>query len=264
MKDTEPENPDAVLSDTLPDTLPESLLAKNVVPIASEPSQPETRAGKAIAAAIKWWLQSQLESVDRLDVRISGSGRQFLGGCVPGISLQANRAVYRGIHLSEVAIAAGTARWEVGRILRGQPLRLLEPIPIAARVRIDRADFNASLKNSTLADVLPEVFLPWLGDRALSFQNCTARFAPGTFALTLPENNPPACLRSSVTCEGQEIRFHHATWQAAPDAPAEPLPDRAIALGDDVLLQHVAIDTESLVIKGRLTVRPPIEENRKR
>ena len=61
---------------------------------------------KVLNSAIKLWLRTQLNQVSDLDVQIKASDRQLLSGCIPGVSISASKAVYRGIHITEIELYA--------------------------------------------------------------------------------------------------------------------------------------------------------------
>jgi hypothetical protein len=95
-------------------------------------------------------------------VKIEGSDRQIFSGAIPKVTAAARGAVYRGLHLTEVAIEGAGIRVNLGQVIKGQPLRLLESFPVFGVLRLIQADLNASLKAPLLADALSEFLLPLL------------------------------------------------------------------------------------------------------
>ena len=100
---------------------------------------------KVLSPALRLWLRSQVESVAELNFSIQGKDRQILTGYIPSISLNSSRAVYQGLHLGEVELLGENIRINIGQVLKGKPLQLLEPIQVTGQVRLDQADLEASL-----------------------------------------------------------------------------------------------------------------------
>ena len=99
---------------------------------------------RVLPSAIALWLKSQVEHVEDLHIRIEGRDRQILTGHVPGVQLSAHKAIYRGIHVSHIQLAATGIRVNLRQILRGKPLTLLDIIPVQGELTVTEADLNAS------------------------------------------------------------------------------------------------------------------------
>jgi len=98
-----------------------------------------------LSPAVRLWLRSQLEAVTDLQFKIEGSDRQLLSGYIPQVRVAARQAVYRGLHLSQIQLTATRIRINLGQIVKGKPLRLLDSFPIAGTLCLQETDFNASL-----------------------------------------------------------------------------------------------------------------------
>jgi hypothetical protein len=97
--------------------------------------------------------------VESLEFSLEGKDRQIVSGYVPEVSLVAAKAVYGGLHLSQVRATATEIRFNLGQMLRGKPLRLLQPFPIEGKVCLYADDLMASLQSSLLAQGLQDVLL---------------------------------------------------------------------------------------------------------
>ncbi len=117
---------------------------------------------KVLASAVGLWLRSQVEHIEDLEVDVEAGDRQILSGCIPQVGLSACRAVYQGLHLSQVRLTGQNIRINLGQILRGKPLCLLEPIRVEGTVMLQQADLNASLTAPLLANGVTEFLLTLL------------------------------------------------------------------------------------------------------
>jgi LmeA-like phospholipid-binding len=116
-----------------------------------------------ISTAVQLLLRSQLTDVETLQVQIQGRMRQLLTGRIPKVSVSARHGIYQGLYLHQVSLVAQDIRIDLGQILQGQPLRLLEPVPVKADLWLNRADLNASLASPLLSNALTEIFFNLLG-----------------------------------------------------------------------------------------------------
>lgn len=121
-----------------------------------------------LSKAIEFGLRSQLQKVETLDVSLSGRNLAFFKGQIPHVKLFACKAVYQGLHFTQMHIEGLGIRINLGQVLKGKPLRLLEPIPVTCRLILDDQDLNASLSSPLLISGLNDVLLPGL--RASQFQ----------------------------------------------------------------------------------------------
>jgi hypothetical protein len=113
---------------------------------------------RLLPPAIRLWIHSQVDHIEGLDFRLEAKDRQLLTGYVPKVSVVAAKAVYRGLHISEIQVAAREIRVNLRQVLRGKPLRLLQPFPIEGDVLLSPEDLNASLQSALLTEGLQDVF----------------------------------------------------------------------------------------------------------
>ena len=106
--------------------------------------------GRILPAAVRLWLRSQVEQVEHLSVVLEGRDRDIISGYLPGVSVSAMRTIYRGIHIGELRLSAQDIRINVGQVVRGKPLRLMQIFPVIGEVALSAADLNASLGSALL------------------------------------------------------------------------------------------------------------------
>ena len=112
---------------------------------------------KILSPAVWLWLRSQVEQVSNLEVKISGSDRQILTGYIPRVFMCARHVVYQGLHLSQVQLVGENILTNLGQVLRGKPLQLLEPVPVSGELLLKESDLNASLQSPLLANALNDL-----------------------------------------------------------------------------------------------------------
>lgn len=141
----------------------------------SEPqNQPNLLTG-LLGPALKLWLRSQVEAVDRLAVGIGSqtaegnclTSRQMLAGRIPVLSVEADGVIYRGLHLGQLRLRGQDIRMNLGQAVRGKPLKLLAPICVDLELRMNEAELNASLASPLLASQLGDwlaLLMGWVTD----------------------------------------------------------------------------------------------------
>lgn len=114
---------------------------------------------RVLSPAVRLWLRSQVESVARLEVQLQGSNRQILQGRIPQVAVIAQQVVYQGLHLHHLELAAEQIHINLGQIVKGKPLRLMEIVPVWGMLRLQQSDLEASVSAPLLANALTEVVL---------------------------------------------------------------------------------------------------------
>ena len=114
---------------------------------------------KVLTTALKLWLRSQVSQISQLEVEIKANDGEILSGCIPWVSIFASHAVYQGIHLTQVHLIAENIRINIGSVLKGQPLQLLETVPVFGELSIEERDLNASLSSTLLSNALSDVVI---------------------------------------------------------------------------------------------------------
>jgi len=150
------------------------------LPQSSQPYQSHL-ISTIVSPALSMWLRSQTDWVETLHVKLEGGDRQLLSGYIPAVSISAQRAVYQGIHLSCVELKGSEIRVNVGQIVRGKPVRLLNEIPVYGEVSISLSDLNASIQNPLLAHAIAEII-------ATLIHSNPHRFADSSFGRVLIPN----------------------------------------------------------------------------
>lgn len=103
-----------------------------------------------LTPAIKFWLRSQLQAVEDLNIEIHAGDKQILTGKINRVSLETSKAIYQGIHISKATVNTENIAINLGGILRGKPLKLLQPIFVNGQLLLTLDDLQTSLNSSLL------------------------------------------------------------------------------------------------------------------
>ncbi|WRH64984.1 MAG: DUF2993 domain-containing protein [Planktothrix sp. GU0601_MAG3] len=118
--------------------------------------------GSLLSTAIGLWLRSQVDQIDHLKLNIEGSNRSLLSGDIPGVSVVAENAIYQGLHITQVQLQGSNIRFNLGQILKGQPLHLLDAFFVTGNLHLNQSDLNQSLQAPMLVQALNEFVLSLL------------------------------------------------------------------------------------------------------
>ncbi|WP_448563873.1 LmeA family phospholipid-binding protein [Trichothermofontia sp.] len=247
--------------------------------LAVAPSHKRHWMSHLLKPAIKLFLKSQLESVETLTVDIEAGDRQILSGCIPQVSLAAQRAIYRGLHLSQIAVEGRDIQVNIGQVLRGKPLRLLHPVAVAVDLHLQESDLNRSLDTPLLAGAVADLLAQWLqAAHGVGLQGHLETYPSpqivlgnDRLTLTAPWRAASGELGTLILTSELRLAGHHRlqfrhpelTYQGSAGEGGEQLPpiveslaDFTLDLGTDVELAVLQIQAGSLHCQGYIWVNP--------
>lgn len=222
---------------------------------------------KILSPALRLWLRSQVQGVESLQVDIQGQDRQILKGYVPRVSLSAEQAVYQGLRLGRALLRGENIRINIGQVLKGKPLQLLEPIQVAGEVRLSEEDLQASLDSELFQNALGELLTALLEQEGATSRRYPVRWQSvtlgertfhleGTF-LDLDKTPQPFRLQAVLSLlNSKTLRLEQVKIQGLPslaDLPVDPL---TVDLGEDVEIETLSLTSQELSCLGRLLIRP--------
>lgn len=236
-------------------------------------SQPSPHLiGKILAPALQLWLRSQLDGTDNLEISISGRNREILRGYIPSVSLAATRAIYQGLHFSQVQFAGNNIRINLPQVLKGQPLCLLETIAVSGEALLEQADLQASLASPLLQTALKDLLStliaaagtdpaqPTLQDWQIDWQNATIANDRITFQgiVTNLDKNPQAIgLSARLALQNEStLRLHDIAIEASSLFPALALKEFNIDLGSDVKISSLESHPGRVSLQVAIAVNP--------
>jgi LmeA-like phospholipid-binding len=242
-----------------------------------QPSTPKSRMiSKILSPAVRLWLRSQVEQVENLQLEIEAGDRQILSGCIPKITLSAVKAVYQGLHLSEIYLTGVNIRMNLGQVVKGKPLELLEPIPVSGRVLLRQEDLNASLMAPLLSNGVKEFLVallksgdlsePSLSDPDLNLQNLQIILEENQVLVSAALISVSGAVSAIAIRTGFEVASPHELklvnpqWlphaQAKRGMAIEDLNGYTFSLGAETQIRRLTLAAGQVVCEARLWVIP--------
>jgi hypothetical protein len=225
---------------------------------------------------VQLFVRSQLSSVQHLEIELEGGDRQLLAGSIPGVTLFGKKAIYQGLHLSQIQVDGQNIRVNLGQVMRGKSLRLMDDVFVCADLTVEEADLNASLDSPLLDDLLCclvhalAAYLPdGSGLEAIArsdIQSAQVRYLEDRLSLRLVFGNR-GILEQVLTaraCFGLESAHILALQDVQIELSSDPnqqcftitIPEVRVPLGTDVEIEVLAIKHEALRCQGKIRVRP--------
>jgi hypothetical protein len=257
----------------------DQVLADEMVSEVASPGAGRGVISRLLPPAIRLWLHSQLDHIEGLEFRLEGKDRQILSGHIPQVSLSAQRAVYRGLHVSQAAVTAKEIRINLGQVVRGKPLRLLQAFPVEGRVSLRTEDVRASLHAPLLEQGLQDIFQRWVQSpkdviagndvlehlTALPPATQLTEIALGHGTLTLiwlidAATEKHLRLHTHLTMrEGRYLSLGQTEVQVGQSgrwlAPS-PMDDVVMDLGTEANIHHLAVTPQAIEMEGMVRVIP--------
>lgn len=103
---------------------------------------------------IKLWLRSQVEHIDILEITIAGKSRQILSGDIPKANVIGTGVKYQGLAVTNIDLCAEAIHLNIAEILKGEALRLLDPIRVTMDVEIAAEDLQSCLKSPIFLEAI--------------------------------------------------------------------------------------------------------------
>lgn len=229
---------------------------------------------RVLAPAVRLWVRSQLEHVEDLHLEIEAGDRQLLGGGISRVTAAASKAVYRGLHFSQIQVAGQDIQTNLGQVLRGKPFRLLAAFPVCGEVTLTAADLNASLTAPLLADAVTDFLLTFLQQAAPSaaapltpaahLQDVKVQLGDDeltfTALLATSTTTTPIAIRTRLSIKkGNLLKLEGFQYQSSVAelvASADCKTNFTIPLGSDVHLETLSVQAHQLRCQGKITVTP--------
>ncbi len=239
--------------------------AKLLKNLAKLTNQTKGIVGSILAPACRAWLRSQVSHVDDLQVHIAGGSRQILGGTIPRVTVSAVGAIYQGLSLGSIDLIAENIRINLPQVLKGQPLRLLEPIAVMAKVKFSESDLQASLAAPLLSQAITDLFGQMLTTNLQqpewSIDWHQLEITPQTLRLQgdLSANGEVSTieiLTGVAILDGHMLHLDPLKITCEMDLPGRNITRHSIDLGEDVNITQLDLLTGKLLCQGRIQVNP--------
>jgi len=109
---------------------------------------------------IKLWLRSQVEHIESIEIAIAGKSRQILSGDIPKANVIGAGAKYQGLAITNIDLCAEAIHLNISQIIRGEALRLLDPIRVIMDVELSSEDLQSCLKSPVFLDAIASDISP--------------------------------------------------------------------------------------------------------
>jgi LmeA-like phospholipid-binding len=227
---------------------------------------------KILSPALQLWLRSQVEHIEELEIKISGGNRDILRGYIPSVFLTTSRAIYQGLHLGQVEVKGENIKINLGQVMRGKPLRLLEPVFVSGKVLLEETHANASFTSPLLSGALTDLLVTLLEASGIanpieileayqvSWEEVNLHIDRFILKGTLQdqqENLSPVVIRSGIAlANSQTLRLHPFEIEAGLKFLNVSLNELEFDLGSEVEVEELSLLPGQLNCSGRLKILP--------
>ena len=217
-----------------------------------------------LTKAIKLWLRTQVSDIDQLQLDIQAGDRQLISGCIPSVSIVAKSAVYQGLHLSKVDLVAKNIRINIGSVIKGQQLRLLEKVPVIGELSQREEDLSASLSSTLLSTALNDVLFKLLPElrqdsKSISWEKVKIKESSLVITAIMDEENNPQPLDICIglnLLSPHELRIAPLTVTSNTKTLLESSDGEYFDLGSDVEIQDLQLTNGKIIFIGIINVNP--------
>jgi LmeA-like phospholipid-binding len=219
---------------------------------------------QVLTTAVKLWLRAQVSQISELEVEIKASDRQLLSGRIPAVSIFATHAVYQGLLITQIKLIAENIRINIGSVLKGKPLRLLETVPVVGDLIVDEKDLNASLSSNLLSTALSDLLVKVLPThyhqlQPINWQEILLgnnQIILRGLRVTNSETTPLEICLGLQLVSGHELQLAHISIQPDQANMLKENYEYNLDLGSDVDIQELTLIPGKLVCHGRINVNP--------
>ncbi len=219
---------------------------------------------KVLTKALKLWLRSQVSAISQLEVEIQASDKQLLSGYIPRVLVFASHAVYQGLHLTQIELAAENIQIDIGSVLKGHPLRLSQVVPVIGELIVEQEALNASLTSDLLSTALNEVLHQLLPEyrpktKGIIWQEIFIEQRKITLTATQSQNIDPQALEVNLGLDllsGNKLQISPIKIQESTRVYLESEDGYKLDLGSDVDIQDLTLMPGKLLCNGKININP--------
>ncbi|MEH2421789.1 MAG: DUF2993 domain-containing protein [Nostoc sp.] len=219
---------------------------------------------QVLTTALKFWLRAQVSQISELEVEIKASDRQIISGRIPSVSIFATHAVYQGLLITQIQLIAENIRINIGSVLKGQPLRLLETVPVVGDLIVDEKDLNVSLSSDLLSTALSDLLVKVLPthypqSQPVNWQEILLKnnqIILRGVKVTNSETTPLEICLGLQLLSGHELQVAYIPIKPDQGDILEDNHEYNLDLGSDVDIQELTLIPGKLGCRGRINVNP--------
>jgi hypothetical protein len=216
-----------------------------------------------LSSACAAWLRTQVSEVQELQVQIVAGDRQMLSGLIPSVTVAAHHLVYKGIAVRQIELIAAEIAVNLKQIVRGKPLKLLQPVVLSANALMLGEDFHRSLAAPFVSNALTELVKQILAssEQSWSITWQTAMIEDNLICLAgqiQQEQNPaPISIQMGMElADSRTLRFAPLLVNGPPDFPGSDLESYDLDLGYQFNLKTLQLQAGELRCQGEILVNP--------
>ncbi|MDM7951940.1 MAG: DUF2993 domain-containing protein [Cyanobium sp. CZS 25K] len=197
-----------------------------------------------LARGLELWLRQQCEAIERLEIRLEGSGLRLLRGRLDGVRLRARRVIYQAMEIEEVELHCDSIQVRMGSLVRNQAVQLEQPFRIQGQVSFSGDGLSRSMSTPAwrgLGDGLADELLgltPLAGLRIREDRLVLRAFARGD--------------REPVECE-VEVRAEGGTVELR---CTEGTPQARLPMDANIHIERAEVGAGLLHLEGEARVSP--------
>lgn len=217
-----------------------------------------------LTTALKIWLRAQVSQVSQIEVEIRASDRQLLSGRVPWVSIGAIHAIYQGLHIGQIQLVAENIQVNIGSVVKGQPLKLLQTVPVVGELIVEEKDLNNSLSSELLSTALNDVLVKLLPEhctktKSISWQKIILENNQIILSGILASESKSAPLEICTVVDlisGRELQLAQIQIKHDTITQEQSHHEYTFDLGPEVDIQELTLIPGKLVCRGRINVIP--------
>ncbi len=220
--------------------------------------------------ALKFWVRSQLQDIETLNIEIHGGDRNILRGKIETVFLQAEKANYQGIYINHALVKTEEIAVNLGGILRGKPLKLLHPILAEGELKLQKNDLQKSIKSELLTQGLIDLVALLLEHKAIenhhqileeySFNWQDITLFSDKFIITgIIENKKAEKNTIIITADlslknDHTLLFNPVEIQGILSSEIMVIDSFEVDLGNEVAIESLIINEQELFCQGKIKI----------
>lgn len=217
-----------------------------------------------LTTALKIWLRAQVSQVSQIEVDIKASDRQLLSGKVPWVAIGASHAVYQGLHIGQIQLVAENIQVNVSSVIKGQPLRLLQIVPVVGELIVEEKHLNDSLSSELLSTALNDVLVKLLPEhcaktKSISWQKIILENNQIILSGIVTSESKSTPLEFSTVLDlisGRELQLAQIKIKSDMITQEQSHHEYTFDLGPEVDIQELTLIPGKLLCRGRINVNP--------
>lgn len=224
---------------------------------------------KLLSGAVRLWLQSQVSTVDNLNLKIVGKNKQILRGYIPQVCISATDVVYQEIQISRLEIVGNNIKFNLPQVVKRKPLQLVEPIVIKIEVLLKEIDLQKSLSSPILAAGLTDLWSCFLTSDLASLASKKEHYQWNFLSLSearlccqgtykkLENDDLPIGMDTEIELnDSHTLLLSPVKIITIPELPITETENLTVDLGTQVSIAQLEITEEYLFVRGTITVFP--------